>query len=109
MYTLFWSCASSSGALRREGRSLNRNRGDVFSVEIATGDRQIISGDASLLLLVDSDLETLPRIIGGGPPLARPQRIMVDGERQVAYVTDSLYDAIVAVDLGSGYWQIVAK
>jgi hypothetical protein len=44
-----------------------------------------------------------------GPKLLAPQGIAVQAERQVAYVTDNAYKAVVAVDLTSGCRQLIAK
>jgi hypothetical protein len=46
----------------------------------------------------------VPQTAGSGPP-----HIAVDSQRQVAYITDDACDSIVALNLPSGYRQIVAK
>jgi sugar lactone lactonase YvrE len=71
----------------------------VLSIDIATGTRSVVSG-----LNQNGGTD-----IGGGPNLAYPRSIDVDESREIAYVTDSLYNAVIAVDLSSGYRQIVAR
>jgi DNA-binding beta-propeller fold protein YncE len=44
-----------------------------------------------------------------GPTLRMPTGIAVDSARQVAFVTDDFYDAVIAVDLRTGCRQLVAK
>ncbi|MBT8444632.1 MAG: hypothetical protein KJO13_07790, partial [Gammaproteobacteria bacterium] len=90
-------------------------RNVLFSVDLATGDREIISGDSSLVLLVtDPDTGTsefvdVPRVEGGGLTLAVPRRIDFDPALQIAYITDDAYDGVIAVDVASGYRQLIAK
>ena len=38
-----------------------------------------------------------------------PRGVAVDSSRQVAYVTDDVYDGVIAVDLRTGCRQLVAK
>ena len=90
-------------------------RNALFSVDVATGNREIISGDSSLVLRVTdpatgvSDFVDVPRVEGGGIVLAVPRKIDLDTERQIAYITDDAYDGIIAVDVTSGYRQLIAK
>jgi DNA-binding beta-propeller fold protein YncE len=44
-----------------------------------------------------------------GPALRSPRSVAVDSSRQVAYVTDDVYDAVIAVDLRTGCRQLIAK
>ena len=46
---------------------------------------------------------------GGGLDLAVPRSIDFDPEWQIAYITDDAYDGVIAVDIASGYRQLVAK
>ena len=70
----------------------------VLAIDLATGNRTAVSGAGSGAV-----------VAGGGPDLEQPRTIDVDASRQIAYVTDNLYDAVIAVDLRSGYRQIVAR
>jgi hypothetical protein len=65
----------------------------VLAIDVATGARRIVSAENQ----------------GNGPVAKQPRAIKVDVSRQVAYVTDNLYDAVIAVDLSSGYRQVVAR
>lgn len=40
--------------------------------------------------------------VGHVPALLLPRRVTGDAERQVAFVTDDVYDAAIAVDLRTG-------
>jgi len=51
----------------------------------------------------------IPAASNCGPKLVAPQGIAVQAERQVAYVTDGAYKAVIAVDLTSGCRQLIAK
>ena len=44
-----------------------------------------------------------------GPTLTRPIGVAVDSTRQIGYVTDDFYDAVIAVDLRTGCRQLIAK
>ena len=65
----------------------------VLAIDVATGNRSVLSS---------ADF-------GGGPIAKQPRGIHVDASRQVAYLIDNLYDAVIAVDLLSGYRQVVAR
>jgi DNA-binding beta-propeller fold protein YncE len=65
----------------------------LIAIDVAAGNRTEVSG-ANL---------------GGGPVAKQPRGIHVDASRQVAYLTENLYDAVIAVDLLSGYRQVVAR
>lgn len=71
----------------------------VLAIDIATGNRSVLSGPAS-----NGGTD-----VGGGPSLAHPRSIDVDASREIAYVTDSLYNSVIAVDLSSGYRQVIAR
>jgi DNA-binding beta-propeller fold protein YncE len=78
--------------------ALDRYPNRVFSIDIATGDRRIASGPG-----------TNGSEAGGGPSLELPRAVEVDPSRGIAYVTDDLYNAVIAVDLASGFRQVVAR
>ena len=114
------------------------NGSDVARVDLATGQTTLLSGsgprpgalddiafDARSARLIALDVYP-PRVIaidvatgnrsevssaniGGGPIAKQPRGIHVDSARQIAYVTDNLYDAVIAIDLLSGYRQVVAR
>lgn len=94
--------------------ALDDSRDALFSVDVTTGNRVIISGDSSLLLRVFNpdigfyEYVDVPRFVGGGPPLRQPHSIDFDPERQIAYITDAAYNGIIAVDVASGYRQLIA-
>lgn len=94
--------------------ALDDVRNALFSVDATTGNREIISGDNSLLLrVIDPDTGfyeyvDVPRVAGGGPPLRRPRSIDFDPERQIAYITDDAYKGVIAVDVVSGYRQLIS-
>ena len=70
----------------------------LYSVNIQTGARSMVSGSIN-------SLESL----GHGPELLWPRGVTVDADRQVAFVTDDAYDAVIAVDLRTGDRQVIAK
>ena len=114
------------------------NGSEISRVDIATGQKSIVAGsgprpgsigdiafDARFGRVIALDIFP-PRVIaidaatgartevssatlGGGPIAKQPHGIHVDASRQVAYVTDNLYDAVIAVDLLSGYRQVVSR
>ncbi len=86
---------ASRGRLFAVDRYPNR----VLAIDIATGNRITVSG-----LSANGGVD-----VGGGVRFGQPRAIVVDEARQIAYVTDNGYDAVIAVDLASGYRQVVAK
>ena len=72
----------------------------LVAIDLATGSRTTVSGVSAN----NGGFE-----VGSGPRFGRPTKIDVDQSRQIAYVTDGAYDAVIAVDLASGYRQVVAK
>lgn len=70
----------------------------LYAVDIETGVRTVISGHINF---VES--------LGRGPELVWPRGVAVDADRQVAFVTDDAYDAVIAVDLRTGERQVIAK
>ena len=70
----------------------------LYSVDIDTGARSMISGQISFSTST-----------GRGPDLVWPRSVTVDADRQVAFVTDDAYDAVIAVDLRTGDRQVIAK
>jgi DNA-binding beta-propeller fold protein YncE len=110
--------------------------GGIFSIDLSTGNRSQISfGSSSIwsgdiayddvahdLLAVRVEPARLDRIQANGAPVAvvtpvpncgptlkSPRGVAVDSVRQVAYVTDDAYDAVIAVDLRTGCRQLIAK
>lgn len=110
--------------------------GGVFSLDLATGARQdvplppgtvnggvVYDATTHSLLVVDQYPVHLEKIDetgmgrsvvdamapGCGPTLERPRSVAVDAARQIAYVTEDAYDAIIAVDLRTGCRQLIAK
>jgi len=74
--------------------------GRVLAIDLATGNRAVLSGPPSVNSGVD---------VAAGPRLGQPRMIAVDSSRQIAYVTENLYDAVIAIDLSSGYRQVIAR
>lgn len=70
----------------------------LYSVDIETGTRTMISGQINFVAS-----------LGRGPDLVWPRAVAVDADRQVAFVTDDAYDAVIAVDLRTGDRQVIAK
>jgi DNA-binding beta-propeller fold protein YncE len=70
----------------------------LYSIDLGTGVRSMVSGQINFV-------ETR----GRGPGLIWPRGVAVDAERQVAFVTDDAYDAVIAVDLLTGDRQLIAK
>lgn len=70
----------------------------VMAVDLATGARTVLSGENGGIANV-----------GGGLSFASPRALDVDTTHGIAFVTDGLYDAVIAVDLLSGFRQIVAR
>lgn len=107
--------------------------GPVQEIDLATGAQRIISSGGAFgvggglaydnvnarLLAIDQasfrlefiDVNTGVRtnLTGNGIWPVRPHSIAVDAERQVAFITEDAYDAIIAIDLQSGYRQLIAK
>jgi DNA-binding beta-propeller fold protein YncE len=108
----------------------------VFSIDLATGTRREVplpSGNTNGSLAYDSITHSLlvvhqypvqlekfdetgstrsvvdAQAPGCGPSLSRPRGVAVDGTRQIAYVADDAFDAIIAVDLRTGCRQLIAK
>jgi DNA-binding beta-propeller fold protein YncE len=71
----------------------------VLAIDLSLGTRTVLSGPTTLN---NTD-------VGGGPIFEQPRMIAVDSSRQIAYVTENLSDAIIAVDLTSGYRQVIAR
>ena len=69
----------------------------VIAIDMQTGVRSIVSGGAS------------SSAVGDGPRLFRPTSLALDATKNIAYVTDDTYDALIAVDLLTGYRQLVSK
>ncbi|HZF28374.1 MAG TPA: PQQ-binding-like beta-propeller repeat protein [Gammaproteobacteria bacterium] len=72
----------------------------IVAVDLATGNRTVLSGQSS---------GSASPTIGGGPIFLQPGAIAVDEQREIAFVTENLYDAVIAVDLSSGFRQIVSR
>ena len=70
----------------------------LYAVDIETGVRTTISGQINVVAS-----------LGRGPDLVWPRGVAVDADRQVAFVTDDAFDAVIAVDLVSGDRQVIAK
>ena len=107
--------------------------GQIQEVDLATGTQRTVSSGAAFgvagalaydsvnarLLAIDQasfrvefiDVNTGVRtnLTGNGILPVRPHSIAVDAERQVAFITEDAYDAIIAIDLQSGYRQLIAK
>ncbi len=93
---------------------LDTLRNTLFSVDLSTGQHRVVSGDTSQVLRVEDEdggfeFITVPIEQGGGPQFVRPRRIDLDAKRQLVLVTDDAYDGVIAVDLASGYRQLIAK
>jgi DNA-binding beta-propeller fold protein YncE len=69
----------------------------------------LLSEGAASLRTIDLDTGVASQVIGHGPALLWPRGVTVDAERQVAFVTDDAYDAVIAVDLRTGNRQLIAK
>jgi hypothetical protein len=107
--------------------------GPIFEIDLATGAHRTVSGGGAFgvggglaydnvnarLLSMDQAsfrLESIDvisgvrtELMGAGIWPVRPHSIAVDAERQIAYITEDAYDAIIAIDLQSGYRQLIAK
>ena len=110
--------------------------GNIYSIDVASGTRQLVAyamgtvstGDiaydgATQNLLVartyPAQLELIASTNGArtvvtgaapcGPALHRTRGVAIDSARQIAYVTDPVYDGIIAVDLHTGCRQLIAK
>jgi hypothetical protein len=59
--------------------------------------------------MIDLDTGARALLVGHGPALLWPRGVTVHAERQVAFVTDDAYDAVIAVDLRTGNRQLIAK
>jgi len=72
---------------------------------------RLLSIDLASFRLESIDVNTGARteLMGGGIWPVRPHSIAVDAERQIAFITEDAYDAIIAIDLQSGYRQLIAK
>ena len=72
---------------------------------------RLLSMDQASFRLEFIDVNTGLRtsLTGEGIWPVRPHSIAVDAERQVAFITEDAYDAIIAIDLQSGYRQLIAK
>jgi sugar lactone lactonase YvrE len=70
----------------------------LYAVDLETGVRTTISGQINFVAS-----------LGRGPDLVWPRGVAVDADRQVAFVTDDAFDAVIAVDLVSGDRQVIAK
>ena len=76
--------------------AIDVNRRGLISIDLATGDGEIISGDTYLLF-------------GGGAVFAQPRRIELSADHAIAYVLDSGYDGVLAVELHTGDRQLISK
>ena len=107
--------------------------GPILEIDLATGAQRTISSggafgvggglaydnvNARLLSMdqasfrlesIDVNSGARTELMGAGIWPVRPHSIAVDAERQVAFITEDAYDAIIAIDLQSGYRQLIAK
>jgi len=108
--------------------------GTIYSIDTASGAQRLVApsfgsaGDiafdsATQNLLVartyPAQLELIASVTGArtivagtancGPSLTSPRSVAVDSARHIAYVTDDIHDAIIAVDIQTGCRQLTAK
>jgi hypothetical protein len=110
-------------------------RGSIRTLDLATGASQFLSAGGSFGfaggLAYDSVNARLLALDQGSPPFrlefidagtgarralagagilpVRPHSVAIDAERQVAFITEDAYDGVIAIDLESGYRQLIAK
>jgi DNA-binding beta-propeller fold protein YncE len=80
-----------------------------IAYDSATNRVLVLDDFAASLRTIDLDTGALSVVAGHGPALLWPRGVTVDAERQVAFVTDDAYDAVIAVDLRTGNRQLIAK
>jgi DNA-binding beta-propeller fold protein YncE len=80
-----------------------------IAYDSATNSVLVLDVDTARLRTIDLDTGARSVIAGHGPALLWPRGVTVDAERQVAFVTDDAYDAVIAVDLRTGNRQLIAK
>jgi hypothetical protein len=85
-------------AVRERLLALDAFPNRVMAVDLATGARTVLSGEGAGTANV-----------GGGLRFASPRALDVDATHEIAFVTDGLYDAVIAVDLLSGFRQAIAR
>ena len=110
--------------------------GRIFNIDLSSGAQRVVSfgsgtvwtGDIAYddathsLLVVRENPARLDRVSATGvsvpvdslapacgPTLQVPRSVAVDSARQIAYVTDDAYDAVIAVELRTGCRQLIAK
>lgn len=81
----------------------------AIAYDSATNSVLVLDDDTARLRTIDLDRGALSVVVGHGPALVWPRGVTVDAERQVAFVTDDAYDAVIAVDLRTGNRQLIAK
>jgi DNA-binding beta-propeller fold protein YncE len=80
-----------------------------IAYDSATNSVLVLNDFAASLRTIDLDTGASSVVVGHGPALLWPRGVTVDAERQVAFVTDDAYDAVIAVDLRTGNRQLIAK
>ena len=134
----FFSLSGLTADLANQRLYLAEAGGNIYSVDIAAGTRRLVSSGFGTLstadiaydsatqnLIVARDFPAQIELIASasgtrtivtgtaaatcGPTLASPRSVAFDTARQIAYVTDDLHDGIIAVDLGTGCRQLIAK
>jgi DNA-binding beta-propeller fold protein YncE len=134
----FTSLTGLSADLANQRLFVSEGSGRVFTIDLASNTRHPFSlpaadatwsGDIahdsathSLLIVRENParldrIDTMSATISPvdsqapncGPAFKLPIAVAVDSARQVAYVTDDFYDAVIAVDLRTGCRQLIAK
>jgi hypothetical protein len=81
----------------------------AIAYDSATNSVLALDVDTARLRTIDLDTGVRSVVGGHGPALLWPRSVTVDAERQVAFVIDDAYDAVLAVDLRTGNRQLIAK
>ena len=131
----FLTLAGLTADLSTQSLYVAEESGRIFRIDLTSGNRTPLSNDSTLwngdiaydnvthsLLAVRVYPVRLDRVLTNGaavpvdspspncgPTLKDPQGVAVDSARQIAYVTDDAYDAVIAVDLRTGCRQLIAK
>jgi DNA-binding beta-propeller fold protein YncE len=105
-----YSIGLADGTSERIGIGVGPSIGlAAIAYDSATNSVLVLDDYTARLRTIDLDTGALSVLVGHGPALVWPRGLTVDAERQVAFVTDDAYDAVIAVDLRTGNRQLIAK